>query len=455
MVRPWAHQCLPRIRMIHVISRPSSDLHLCLAGNRGFMLSSIEGFPEPALSENCRIVKRLDANLLEPEEGVRGMNPSRMAVLIAAVFAVIGIILWSAGTAWTLPFFTPKEEEDCGSCHFDPNGAGPRNKFGFDYASSRNDPTEDPSWPELDLTNRVAKVLYFGTDTNGLYFFTQSEDEFGAESSTFFQMQSALYFTLRPIKNMFITYNLDWNEFSGSTTRDVYGFIQDNNENFYFKLGRIRGIYGLRQFDHTSGVRAGFLNSASGGTGGFLPYDPRRADTGIELGIRPGNFRFAAQLTNGGSAFENKAQAVSGLAVYNFPTLQLGIMGYDRWLSSNGTHASRLGGYGLWMIPGTNNLFLLGEIGLGTDDDGMGEKQNLRASYVEAIYQLNRAVRFRAKYDYSDLHESDPGNASERFAIESDITPIPFSDLKVGFRRIVVEKRPNQNELFGMWYFYY
>ena len=383
------------------------------------------------------------------------MNPSRIAILIAAGVASLGLLFWSTGPAWSFAWFTVKEEAACGQCHFDPVGGGSRTKFGFDYATTRNEPTEDEAWPELDLPNRVGRAFYFGTDTNGMYLYSDSEDDDGSTISTFFQMQSALYFTFNPIKNMFVTYNLDWNEFSGSQTRDVYGLVQDNNENFYAKLGRIPGVYGLRQFDHTAAIRSGFLNAESGGTGGFLPYRSTASETGIELGARPGQFQFSAQLTNGGTAFSNRAQALSGLGVWTIPRLQIGLMGYDRWRSSDKTRASRFGGYGVLMVPYVDQLFLQGEVGLGTDDDGQGRKKNLRASYIEAIYEFSRAFRLRGKYDFVDLDREIEGNRAERYAIGGDITPIPFSTFVVQYRRIVAETLPDQNEALFLWYFYY
>ena len=381
-----------------------------------------------------------------------------LSAFVMVMAATTVSLTYTAGEVLALPYYSAREGSDCGSCHFDPGGGGPRNDTGFLFASQRNDFDDDPNpkYADLDLTNELADVFYFGTDTNGLFLFSEPDTN-GTTISSFFQMQTALYATLVPLDNLAFVFSLDYNEFSGSQTRDAFGLIQDDNENFYMKLGRIRGAYGLRQFDHTAGIRAGFLFPATGGVGGFLPYDPRSSDTGIELGVRPGDARLSFQFTNGGAAFSNNAQAGAASATYTFPWLQVNASFYDRYQSSNQTRATRWGGFGNLRVPGTS-FFLMGEIGWGTDDNADGTKNNLIATYVEGVYEISRAIRLRGKYDFSDTHRSEAGNASERFSIETDWNPIPFVDFKAGYRRLLAEfprSLGDENQVFMLWYFYY
>src|SRR5690349_12595451 len=68
--------------------------------------------------------------------------------------------------ATTVPLYAARQGLMCQSCHFDPNGGGPRNEFGFAFAKNRHSLEADTSgeWKDLDLTNRVGDKLplYFG-----------------------------------------------------------------------------------------------------------------------------------------------------------------------------------------------------------------------------------------------------------------------------------------------------
>ena len=97
-------------------------------------------------------------------------------------------------------------------------------------------------------------------------------------------MQGALHVTFLPHKNLTVVMSRDFGEFSGDKTRDLFGMVQEAGGRFYLKAGRIRQLFGLRQDDHTAGTRAGFLRTASGGTFGLLPFDPRNVDSGFEAG---------------------------------------------------------------------------------------------------------------------------------------------------------------------------
>src|SRR6476659_7362586 len=69
----------------------------------------------------------------------------------------------------TLPLYAARTGLQCQSCHFDPNGGGPRNEFGFAFARNRHElePEDSTSeWHDLDLTNRVGDRMpvYLGVN---------------------------------------------------------------------------------------------------------------------------------------------------------------------------------------------------------------------------------------------------------------------------------------------------
>ncbi len=359
--------------------------------------------------------------------------------------------------AFTLPMYAARTGMECRSCHFDPNGGGPRNPVGYLFSRQRHDMTPDPdtTWEQIPASNAIGNVLFLGTNTRLLYLYSGHEGSSRTDLSSFFQMQGALDVTLQPHPNLTIVMVRDFGEYSGDVTRDIYGQIQDAGGHFYVRAGRIRPPFGLRQDDHQSALRGGFLNTVTGGSGGFLPYDPHAVESGLEAGTYHGPIALTAAIQNGGSAFVNRAQAATAKLVAAVPSGRIGLSIHDRYLTSSGTRATRWSGYGLFSTPGLHDLTWLGEVGFGTDDLGGGVRHNLVASFAEADYRVNRGVLLRLKYDYSDVFRSAPGNAAERYVVESDLTLVPFADLKLGYHYIVPETSSNEYQLLGMVHFYY
>src|SRR5207249_12281666 len=137
---------------------------------------------------------------------------------------------------------------------------------------------------------RIGDALFVGTNTRLLYLYSRHAGSSQTDLSSLFQMQGALDVTLQPHPNLSIVMVRDFGEYSGDITRDLYGQIQDTGGRSYFRAGRIRGVFGLRQDDHQSALRGGFLNATAGGTGGFLPYDPHATESGVEVGTYRGPF---------------------------------------------------------------------------------------------------------------------------------------------------------------------
>ncbi len=379
----------------------------------------------------------------------------RRGPALALVTLSLGLALASARPVFPLPTYAARTGLDCVSCHFDPNGGGPRNGLGYLYEKQRHDltPDPDPRWAELPASNKIGDVVFVGTNARMLYLAMGRWND--VQVSSFFQMQGALDVVLQPHSNLAIVMVRDFGEFSGDVTRDLYGLIQDSGANYYVKAGRIRGVFGLRQDDHTAGTRAGFLNAAAGGTGGFLPYDPRTVASGLEAGVNRGGHTFSASLTNGSSAFASKAQTVGTKLTGSVPFGRIGVSFYDDYETTSRRRSSRWSGFGLARVPGAPDLTVQGEIGFGTDDLGNGAKRNLLATYLQTDYRINRAVTVRARYDFSDVFRSTPGNASERFAVEGEFTLVPFVDLKLGYREIVPETSLNEHQLLGMVHLYF
>jgi len=130
-----------------------------------------------------------------------------------------------------------------------------------------------------------------------------------------------------------------------------------------------------------------------------------------------------------------------------------GLSGYHNDVTSTQEHDQRGSLYaGLNVGP---SLQLLGEAGIGRTTDLVNGERDLRGMFAEADVRLARGLLVRGKYDFIDLDHRVAGLASERYTLETAITPVPFADILVSARRIRNENAPDENQLLLQWHVYY
>ncbi len=371
------------------------------------------------------------------------------------------------GPSTGLPLYAARQGLMCQSCHFDPNGGGPRNDFGFSYARNRHslEPDTTSQWKDLNLTNRVSEAMpvYFGVNQRFMLLTNARETQNPAERAGFFNMENALYITFQPHPRLTMSYSRD--AFNDAViAQDAYGMISGFPLDGYVKAGRFRTPFGLRMDDHTVATRAGFLNLAGGPPQSFLPYDPRFPDMGVELGGDRGNWFGRASFTNGASNVfggQTFAQTETAKLGYVRNAWQGGLSYYDDYEKTGFfpfRRARRWDGYALshW-----RRLQFIGELGAGTDTyahrDPRGHAANLLAGFGELDWTLNRACNLRARWDRLELDRDDTMlprvdgsmvstsdlNTWDRYAIEGEFLPVPFAELRWAFR--VIAPRAGQD----------
>ena len=372
-------------------------------------------------------------------------------VVLAAVATFASLVAPSAARA--LPLYAARQGLPCVACHFDPQGGGARREFGFLYEKNRHDLAPEERWADLVLSNKVGDALYFGTNLRQQYTYVHAVGTGETGVSTFFPMQGALYAVFAPLPQVTALYDRDLRE-----TRDAWVMVHDLPAGLYVKAGQFRVPFGLRMDDHTGAMRAGFRDALAGsfGTSGFLSWDPRRVEGGLEVGVTPfaaTNLTLVTALTNGGGPFAQQSQALTGKLSIQQSGVLGGVSGYHNYRSNSKDTDWRASAYaGLGPLPA---LVLLGEAGVGESKDVAGTIRRTRGFFVEADYRLSRAVLLRGKYDYVDLDQRTPGLAQERYTVESDLTFLPFVDMKLSLRRVVPEDAADENQGLVQWHFYY
>src|SRR5689334_6092499 len=128
---------------------------------------------------------------------------SLLRAIPVALVAVSLFLLLSPRGGRTLPLYAARTVLMCQSCHFDPNGGGPRNEFGFAFARNRHSLTPEDStsaFHDLALVNRVgdAMPLYVGVNQRFMLFTNQYKSEDSLARLGFFNMENAVHLTFQP-----------------------------------------------------------------------------------------------------------------------------------------------------------------------------------------------------------------------------------------------------------------
>lgn len=365
--------------------------------------------------------------------------------------------------AGTVPLYAAREGLMCQNCHFDPNGGGPRNDFGFAYARNRHaiEPEDSTSeWHDLDVTNRIGDRMpvYLGVNQRFMLLANSTLNEDSLDRAGFFNMENALHVTFQPHPKLTLVYSRDG--FNGSaTTKDAFGMIGGLPLDGYLKAGRFRTPFGLRMDDHTVATRNGFLDFLPGADPfffpKFLPYDHRNPDMGYELGLTRGSVTGRFAYTNGGtsplSPSGNVAQAVTAKLIYNMPVYQGTLSFYDDFHKVSGADFGgspiqdrvRSSRWAYSALGHVRRLAVVGEIAAGTDQfnvpmpDGTleGRARNLLAGFGELNYTMNRAWNFRFRFDrlVTDRSSDDALrilSSHNRYAVEGEYTPVPFAEVR-------------------------
>jgi hypothetical protein len=318
--------------------------------------------------------------------------------------------------------------------------------------------TPESRWPDLpEEQPELAPKLPVGGDIRILYDALHDRTQtrsFPSEVSSFFRMQAAFYLSYAPIEQVRAYYNQD-----ATGVRDLWAMLRGIPGGGYVKIGAFRLPYGLRLDDHTIYERDGPPAWS------VLGFDPRTPDAGVEVGwIKPNLFGQAA-LTNGsGPNFDpDRNKAFTGRAGGWYGPLLTGLTVH---LESEGSgpvvERRRFGAYG--GVSAHPDILFLGAFDLGEDERGRDLARSLFA-WGEANYFYEREARFRVRYEFVDQDRDFEFADSERYAIEGDWTPIPFSTLRVSYRFTSNEAREGPQgetialadieEILAVWHFHF
>jgi len=368
----------------------------------------------------------------------------RLAALWVGLAAVVGAGLMAPPRAGALPLYASREGKTCIACHYDPNGGGMRNDFGFLYEKNRHGLDTEQKWANVTVDPRLNDWVAIGVDTRLLYIASHTKGGPALGTSTFLPMQGELNIAVTPHDYLTVVMSrgitTDANTFQA---RELYGLIHDLPHDLYAKLGRFRLPFGLRQDDHTSYVRS--LD--------FLPYNSQADDAGIEVGAAGPTCFGQLSFTNGsGTLSGERAQTLAAKIGTGRKAISAGLSGFHRYVEASGARHDR---WALYAMSTWQKLTLLGEYDGGTTDAPVffGGNRNLWAAFAELDYRLSRGINVRGKFDYLEPNKDASGDLFRRWLVETDITPVPFTELKLSYRNHNEELVGEYQEYLAQFFF--
>lgn len=374
----------------------------------------------------------------------------RHALRASSLPSVVLILVTLAASAHAVPQYAARTGLRCGTCHFDPNGGGPRNEFGHAFAAHRHSLAPDTSgpWADLALTNRVSESfpLFVGLNQRFMLLANRHTDTDAIERLGFYNMENSLQFAFQPHARLAVVLALDAfaaNASAQVVSKEAFALLRGLPLDGYLKAGRFRVPYGLRLDDHTVATRNGYGDLTA--VGRFLPYDPRQVDMGVELGAERGPVFGRASFTDGSSAVFSARPYAEAKALKlgaNAPHGQLALSVYDDVFKLGRDVRGRATRWGAYALGHLGPVALLGEVGAGTDEDAVADtRTNLLAWFAEADVAPARSVNLRVRLDHLETDRSrDPFiaevNTSRRYALEGEWVPMPFAELRWTYRYI-------------------
>ena len=338
----------------------------------------------------------------------------RLVLMSVAPAGLLAVLSFRPPAAVALPLYASREGATCVTCHFDPNGGGMRNEFGFYYGKNRHSMGEEEKWANVTVTPQVNDWIRLGLDTRFMYYVSHVQSS--TTTSTFLPMEGQVRIGISPLENLTIIGTQGIVVESGYpdsyVARELYALFHGFKHGLYFQAGRFRSPFGLRQEDHTSFTRQ------------YLAFDSQREDAGVEVGAAGKHWfgQFAA--TNGGEPFGENAGAFAAKVGRATRAFQLGLSGYVRTHST----AEDVQSWSAYASTTRGPFTLLGEYVGG--DLGSGGDQ---ASFLELVYRASRGMNLRAKVD-----EYNPDVAGVdkfyRYLAEVDLNPMPFTNIKLSYR---------------------
>ncbi len=332
-----------------------------------------------------------------------------LAALLTVFVALLGVVPVQAE-----PYLAVMTGYKCNVCHVNPTGAGMRNDFGVTYAKVLL-PEETVDTVLDSWTGKITDRLRFGGDLRTDWSRDTAPNTASQQAFALEQFRVYADFTVIPERlGIYVDEQIAPN---GSINEEAYVRYGNTNEGFYLKGGQFYLPFGWRLQDQTAFVRE---------VSGISMTTP---DKGIELGYEHAAWSAQFDVTNGAAnAATGSGYQVTSQVVYTKSLWRLGLAGSSEQ-SSGGDR--RMGGLFAGLRTGPIAWLAEGDL---VHDDSLPGGRTLAAGLLEGDWRVHKGHNLKLTAEYSDPDRAVRNNQQTRYSFVYEYTPIPFLQLRAGYR---------------------
>jgi hypothetical protein len=334
-----------------------------------------------------------------------------------AVCALLSIVLCvlRAAPAAAEPYLAVQTGYKCNVCHFNPTGGALRTDFGITYAKVLLPAETIDNSLVSGWTGKITDSLRVGGDLREDW--TRDTAPNTTTTQSFQLQQFRLYGDLNLIANRLDIYIDEQVAPNGSQNEEAY-VLYGSTTGFYVKGGQFYLPFGWRLQDQTA-----FVQELSG-------ISMATPDKGVEIGYERSSWSAQFAISNGvGNGTSGSGYQLTGQVVYVQPIWRLGLAG-----SFTQSNAGDRRVAGLLAGVRTGPVSWLGEADAVHDDSFPGGR-TLAAGLLEADWLIRRGNNLKVSTEWYDPDRSVAQNEQTRYSIVYEYTPIPFLQLRGGYRR--------------------
>ncbi len=340
----------------------------------------------------------------------------RLLMILTQLLAGLMGLTLLGGPAHAEPYLAVDMGLKCVACHVNPTGGGLRNGFGAVYTQqllpANKLPESIPTW-----TGSLFERLRLGADLR--YGRTQTRVPTQATVAQTELNQLRAYLDLQLIKDYVGVY-LDQQLRPGRPQRqEAYVRLTTADQHWYAKAGQFYLPFGWRLQDQTAFVRSlSGINMAS-------------PDKGLELGYESDTWSVQVVSSNGpGNVGPVSGDQLTAQAVWIQSDWRVGLA-HARTNSSAGDRSTS----GLFGGLRTGPVAWLGEIDVVADKGYADGKRRQLAMLGEANWKILQGHNLKFTSELFDPDRSVSKDHKVRYSLVYEMTPIPFTQLRAGYRR--------------------
>ena len=335
--------------------------------------------------------------------------------LIAAAFLLGAAAFMLSARVQAEPYLAVLQGYKCNVCHVNPTGGGLRNEFGTVYSKTLL-PEATADGALNAWTGKLADRVQVGADLRADWIRsiaprTMSQHAFSLE-------QFRVYANLTILPDRLAIYVDEQVAPTAAQNEEAYLRYGNTREGIYIKGGQFYLPFGWRLQDQSA-----FVREVSG-------INMATPDKGLELGYEHAAWSAQFDLTNGaGNAAGGSGYQATTQLLYTQPIWRLGVAG-----SFTQSHAGdrKIGG----LLAGlkTGPVAWLAEADL-VHDDSFPAGRRLAAGLLEGNWRLRTGHNLKLTAEYFDPDRALANDQQTRYSILYEYTPLPFLQLRAGFRR--------------------